>query len=226
MELEKQRDHTVKRNPRLILASASPRRKRLLKRLGLTFRVVPSGIDEIIPGGIPAHQAAVGLALDKAIEVSRRVRADLVLGADTLIAIDGEILGKPADSQQARAMLQKLKGRTHSVITGLAIVRCPDQAQATGSVETAVRMCSYTASEVDEYVRSGEPLDKAGGYAIQGLGNRLVETIDGCYNNVVGLPLCRLSELLMGLAFPLPGGSSACRLPSGRPCPETVDRTK
>src|SRR5690606_24881177 len=226
MEPEKQRDGTVKTSPYLILASASPRRKHLLEQLRLPFRIVPSGIDERIPDGMPAHQAAIELALEKALEVCRRMGVGLVLGADTFIAIDGEILGKPADLEQARVMLEKLKGRTHSVITGLALMYCSDQAQATGLVETSVKMRSYSASEIDEYVRSGEPLDKAGAYAIQGLGSRLVKAIDGCYNNGVGLPLCRLSKLLLELAVPLPHGSPSCRLPCGLPCPETVDRTR
>lgn len=225
MELEKQRGETPDRKFNLILASASPRRKYLLQQLGLSFRVVPSGIDEIVPAGLSAREAAVGFALAKARDVAARVAGHVVVGADTLIALDEGIFGKPEDDGQARTILEKLHARTHSVITGLAVVRLSDHAQTTGYVETLVRMRDYSWSEIEEYIASGEPLDKAGAYAIQGRGGNLVEGIEGCYNNVVGLPLCLLGELLIDLGGRLPVPNPICRLPSGDPCPATIERS-
>ncbi len=197
----------------IILASASPRRKELLARLGRPFAVHPSGVPEDDVVGSPL-QVARTLAQRKAISTPADA-GDLVLGADTVLDVDGEIVGKPADLLHAREMLAALAGRRHSVITGLAL--CRKGECTVTAVETRVSMKAYSEREIRAYVASGEPLDKAGAYAIQGLGGALVDTISGCYLNVVGLPLCELGRLLreQGVSVISP----ICRDLANRPCP-------
>jgi septum formation protein len=193
---------------RLILASASPRRQELLARLGLLFEVRPSGIEEPLPADIPARALATALARAKAADVADRLRGGaeapaVIVGADTLVVLDGRPLGKPASRHDARRMLRALRGRTHEVVTAV-VVREADAAgrELTETVVSRVVMRAYTDEEIDAYVATGEPDDKAGAYAVQGAGGRLVRRVEGCYTNVVGLPLTTTARLLraFGLA--------------------------
>ena len=181
--------------PAVILASASPRRRELLARLCDSFTVRPSAADESLEPGAVAH-AVVRLALDKARAVAADLPSGVVLGADTVVLIDGEPLGKPASPAHARAMLERLRGRVHDVITGVAVVDAATGSTVSTSVVSRVLMAAYGDHVIDAYVRSGEPLDKAGGYAIQGLGGALIVGLVGSYSNVVGLPLAATATLL------------------------------
>lgn len=187
--------------PELILASASPRRQDLLRQIGLTFRVCPADIDEaaVAVGPDPAAIAAA-TAQAKAEAVAASLAADspgaVVLGADTVVALGPELFGKPADEAEAAGMLRRLAGQTHTVYTGVCLVQTATGKQAVAAEATRVTMRSLTDKQIRAYVSSGEPLDKAGAYGIQGLGAVLVERIEGCYFNVVGLPLPRLCRML------------------------------
>ncbi len=190
----------------MILASESPRRRELLGRICSGFRVVPSGIDEVLEG-VPTEATVAALALAKARAVAGRVGEGIVLGADTVVVIDGDALGKPADAEQARAMLRRLRGRTHDVITGVAVVEAAIGRSETTAVVTRVLMAAVSDARLEAYVAGGEPLDKAGGYAIQGEGAALVAGIVGSYSNVVGLPLAATATLLaaFGVTVTSPG---------------------
>jgi septum formation protein len=181
----------------LILASASPRRKRLLRSVGLDFQIEPSRIAESgLPSGNPAVDAE-RWAHVKSASVSAAFPDSWVLGADTIVVLDGHIFGKPADPGDAVRMLAKLSGRTHEVITGRCLMKTAAGIHKTGSVLTRVWFKDLSASEIDAYVRTGEPMDKAGAYGIQGIGAFLVKAIEGSYTNVVGLPLCEVLDWLM-----------------------------
>lgn len=182
---------------RLILASNSPRRRELLQNAGFEFDVRPSGIEEIrLPGESP-EDFARRLARDKALDVARQsVAGSFVLGADTVVAINGEILEKPIDATDAARMLRALSGRTHRVITGVCLVRAPQSVLAWTHETTSVTFRNLTEEEIGSYVASGESFDKAGGYAIQGLASRFIPRIEGCYFNVVGLPIPLVYELV------------------------------
>jgi len=188
--------------PRLILASTSPRRRELLALLGLPFDVVPSRFDEdaLPPDGLAPADYVTRLASGKAAEVAARTEGDaLVIGADTTVVLGGDFLGKPADTEDARAMLRRLSGRTHQVYTGLCLV--PVQASIAGKAVTDFAVTDVTFGSIPEdallaYVATGEPLDKAGAYGIQGRALSFIPAIHGDYFNVVGLPLNRLSIML------------------------------
>jgi len=185
---------------RIILASASPRREALLTQIGLACRVEPSGVSEEEAGrsGDPASFVEQA-ALAKAEEVAARVGDGLVLGADTVVVIGGEVLGKPASIADAREMLARLSNATHEVYTGLALVLVSGGnvvRRRVGHEITRVTFRALTPEDIEGYVATGEPTDKAGAYGIQGRGAALVERIEGCYFNVVGLPLARLVEML------------------------------
>lgn len=179
---------------RLILASASPRRADLLTAAGFVFDVVPVELDERVRPGEPPDTYVGRLALEKARHVARRNPGTVVIGADTSVIVDGQILGKPTDDADAEAMLRMLSGRVHAVLTGIAVVR--DEREASDTVSTEVRFLQLSADEMSWYVASGEPRDKAGAYAVQGLASRFVERIDGSYSNVVGLPVATVYRLL------------------------------
>lgn len=179
----------------LVLASASPRRRELLRALCGDFELAPSGADETLPPG-PPTEAAIQLALRKARTVAAGRRQGIVLGADTLVVIDGEALGKPADADDARRMLRRLRAREHLVITGVAVIDTATGREATDAVVSRVHMANYPDAAIEAYVASGEPLDKAGAYAIQGQGGRLVERLEGSRSNVVGLPVGATRALL------------------------------
>lgn len=180
---------------KLILASKSPRRKELLKKLGLDFEIVVSEAEEDLQEGDPVLLAEK-LALKKARLVAAQQPEGLVVGADTVVALEGTILGKPKSKDEAVKMLQLLSGKTHRVITGIALVEAPQGRELVSHEITQVSFRTLEAAEIAAYVNTGEPLDKAGAYGIQGLGGLLVERIEGCYNNVVGLPLTKLYLLL------------------------------
>jgi len=186
----------------VILASGSPRRRDLLGRICADFRVVPSGIEERLNG--PPNPAAVAaLALEKARVVAGRVGEGIVVGADTVVVVDGKALGKPAGADEARAMLRRLRGRTHEVITGVAVVDAVTGRAASTAVVTSVTMRDVADDVIDAYVAGGEPLDKAGAYAIQEGGAALVAGVVGSYSNVVGLPLAATARLLSEFGVPV-----------------------
>lgn len=181
----------------LILASASPRRQELLRAVGIPFTVEPADIDESPIVGESPRACAERLAREKADAIHRVRPSDLVLGADTVVAFDGQILGKPQDAQDAARMLRALSGRTHEVITGVCVV-VPGMAPHVRSETTRVTMREVTESEIRDYVGTGEPMDKAGAYAIQGGAGRWITQVDGDYENVVGLPVGLVKRMLAG----------------------------
>jgi septum formation protein len=173
----------------LILASQSPRRRELLTTAGIPFQVRSRPVAEVPAAGESAENYVRRLAREKA-EAAWEGRDEIVLGADTVVLIDDRLLEKPADADDARAMLRLLSGRTHVVITGICL-RHPGGA-IVDHESTRVHFAPLTAAEIDDYVSSGEPMDKAGAYAIQGLASKFVERVDGCYFNVIGLPLAKV----------------------------------
>lgn len=185
----------------LILASASPRRRALLTSLGIPYAVLAPSIDETPHPGEPPDRYVRRLAEEKAAAIAVSQPDRLVLGADTAVVLDGEILGKPGQAGIARQMLARLSGEIHSVFTGVALSGVRPQSLV---VETRVEFRTLCGDEIDWYVRTGEPLDKAGGYAIQGRGGFLVRSIHGSFSNVVGLPLAETLEILArsGMVFP------------------------
>lgn len=186
----------------VILASASPRRKELLAGIGLSFRILPSDVDEELRNGESPDVHVCRLALAKATEISERNPDAWVLGADTVVVIDEIILGKPADIEEARSMLSTLAGRTHEVFTGYAIVHAQIPEKTTvRHVRSSVYIRELSQTEIADYVSTGEPMDKAGSYAIQGIGSGIVERVYGSYTNVVGLPLCEVTRDLKELAI-------------------------
>jgi septum formation protein len=203
----------------LVLASGSPRRRELLALLGIPFTVVVSNEPEPLLEGIVPREQTMHLALRKARAVAATQAAGWVLGADTIVVLDGEFLGKPADPADAVVMLRRLRGRDHAVYTGLALVNAATGAEHTASVPAIVTMRDASADEIAAYVATGEPLDKAGAYGIQGLGGALVAGYVGCFNTIVGLPVCGVAALLREAGFPTPG-TPVCLRPDGAPCPE------
>ena len=180
---------------RLVLASASPRRADLLRQLGVPFEVIPSELSEVLPPG-PVPGAVTALALAKARAVAGRVGPSVVLGADTAVVLAAEVFGKPESPEDARRILRALRGRQHEVITGVALVEAPLGREETVAVASRVLMREYSEAEIEAYVASGEPFDKAGAYAVQAAGGALVAKVEGCYTNVVGLPLTTTRRLL------------------------------
>jgi septum formation protein len=185
----------------LILASTSPRRRELLARLGLPFTVEASHVDETPRPDEKPEELAERLALAKAREVAARHAHGLVVGADTVVARNGRIYGKPSDEAEAAAMLRALRGGPHLVVTGVAVVRASDGAARSAVVPATVVMQPYGDAEIASYVATGEPMDKAGAYGAQGEGRRLIERVDGPLLTVVGLPLDRLVPLLHELGL-------------------------
>jgi septum formation protein len=182
---------------RLILASTSPRRAQILRDAGLAFSIISSAVDETpIPGEAPG-ELVLRLANAKAeLVAARSVGPAIVVAADTVVVLEGQILGKPRSTDDARHMLERLSGRTHSVVTGVSLIRLPDVEQRAFVETTLVHFDRLSANEITRYLATDEPHDKAGAYAIQGRAGRYIPRIEGCYYNVVGLPLARLlSEL-------------------------------
>lgn len=189
---------------KLILASASPRRAEILAAAGISFEIRATNIDEARRPGESPEIMAERLASAKAEAVALKLDASetaIVLGADTVVVADAQVLGKPLSKAVAREMLLKLRGREHHVITGFAAVRVPGGALKKGHEVTRVWIAPMADAEVDAYVETGEPLDKAGAYAIQGIAGRYISRIEGCYFNVVGLPLARIWQVLTNLGW-------------------------
>ena len=189
----------------LVLASGSPRRRDLLRAAGIAFEVVPSRVEEKAAPGEAPEALAVRLATEKALEVASRLGGEparWVLGADTLVVIDGDVLGKPDDEAHAVALLQRLAGRTHRVITGVAVVSSDDLEPRVLAVTSSVTLHRASTEELEAYVATGEPLDKAGAYAFQGEGRRFVERVEGSESNVIGLPMEEFLTLLRTLRQP------------------------
>lgn len=196
--------------PNLVLASGSPRRLQLLAALGLECEVLPVDIDETPrPGELPADCARRLAAEKAAVAATRQPEGRLVLAADTVVALDGDILGKPADAADARRMLQCLSGRLHEVHTAVAATRDGVTALRLSSSEVTFR--DLRAREIEAYVATGEPLDKAGAYGIQGLAAMFVTRLCGSHSGVVGLPLCETAELLGGFGIDVLAMQSGAR---------------
>ena len=185
------------KNRNFILASSSPRRRELLARVGLDFEVIEPQVRERAREGEGALDFVKRMAREKALIVSGNVpRGRIVVGSDTVVSVSGEILGKPKSEEDAFLMLQKLSGRTHEVITGFCVAKSPGEVIHLGATRTEVRMKSLDTEGMRRYIKTGEPMDKAGAYAIQGIGSCLVEWIKGSYTGVVGLPLFELISVL------------------------------
>ena len=193
----------------LVLASASPRRQELLRNAGIAFTVQPADIDESPRDGESPVDCAQRLAREKALAISRRRPQDCVLGADTIVVVDEKILGKPRDAADAARMLRLLSGRTHEVITGVCLagpvaggqrvrgeLRTENRELRTAYETTRVTMCEISDEDISEYISTGEPMDKAGAYAIQGMASRWIPRIEGDYSNVVGLPVALVYRML------------------------------
>ena len=189
---------------KIILASASPRRAEILRNAGIAFEVCATEVDEEPLRRETAHAMVARLAQAKAravaVQLGQDAQEQIIVGADTTVELDGEILGKPQDAHHAREMLKKLSGRTHHVLTGIFLLRMPAE-QTRAAVEfSAVTFDPLNRKEIDAYVATGEPFGKAGGYAIQGIAGRFISGIEGCYFNVVGLPLSRTCRMLRELS--------------------------
>jgi len=207
---------------RLILASKSPRRYDLLKQMGLNFEVIPSTVEEVFAQAESPREHVVRLAEAKALDVGNRFPENWVIGADTIVYVDGIILGKPKSREEALEMLRLISGKEHRVLTGVSVRHLKKGKGECETVETAVRVKTLSQAEMDWYVRTGEPFDKAGGYGIQGIGSFMIESINGSYTNVVGLPLCELMQMLIrlgaitisdfGLRLREPSGSERLRI--------------
>ena len=185
---------------KLILASTSPRRAEILRSAGIAFEAHGTNVEEKQLPGESARAMVARLAEAKARAAAAQMTGDnrecIILGADTTVEVHREILGKPRDAAHAREMLAKLSGRTHHVLTGIFLLRLPDHATRAAVETSAVTFSLLNGKEIDAYVATGEPLGKAGAYAIQGLAGRYIPRVDGCYFNVVGLPLAKLYKLL------------------------------
>jgi len=190
---------------RIILASSSPRRAEILRNAGIAFEIRPTQIDEAALPGETARAMVARLAEAKARAAAAQISADtresIIVGADTTVELDGEILGKPRDSAHARELLAKLSGRTHHVLTGIFLLRLPGNTTQAAVENSAVTFAPLGENQIDAYVATGEPLGKAGAYAIQGLAGPYILRIEGCYFNVMGLPLARLYRLLRELGW-------------------------
>ena len=188
---------------KIVLASTSPRRRELMEKLGVPFDVIaPEGIEEIQEGA-PREVVTVN-ASAKASKVADGLSEGLIIGADTVVVVDETIMGKAEDPLEARVMLAALKGRMHRVLTGLTVVDAETGRMDVAVIETKVWIRPLTGEEIGDYVSTGEPMGKAGGYAIQGAGGTLVKRIEGCFENVVGLPLSRLTSMLREFGFEAP----------------------
>ncbi len=180
----------------IILASASPRRQELLANLGLKFEVKVSEVDETLDENMPAAQQVEKLAERKASVVAAQSTIGLVIGADTLVVLGGKPLGKPADREEAVQMLKSLQGRSHEVFTGLAVIDAATGQSVVTHQATAVRFKPLSSEQIQRYVDTDEPMDKAGAYAVQGKASIFIDSIRGCYFNVVGLPVAKLADAL------------------------------
>jgi septum formation protein len=187
---------------KLILASASTRRAEILRDAGIAFSVMSSAVDETPMPGESAQDLVQRLAAAKAeLVAARAVGPAIVLGADTEVTLDDHIFGKPRSAEDARRMLRQLSGRTHSVVTGVSLIRLPDGERRSFVETTLVHFAQISDEEIDRYIATDEPFDKAGAYAIQGRAGRYIPRIEGCYFNIVGLPLARVTQTLAHLGW-------------------------
>ncbi len=184
---------------RLVLASSSPRRKELLRQIGLNFDVIPSSVLEKWEENSPPREVARKLAIDKAADVAAGLSSGVVIGADTIVVLEGRILGKPKDTDDAFKILSELSGNSHEVITAVALIETESGRTVTFDATTRVFFREITNRELHAYIATGEPMDKAGAYGIQGKGILFVRRIEGCYTNVVGLPITDLAGKLSSL---------------------------
>ncbi|HOW37530.1 MAG TPA: Maf family protein [Candidatus Izemoplasmatales bacterium] len=182
---------------RFILASNSPRRRQLLEMLGIEYEVITSGVEEVIDPELSEEDLVMDLAFQKAVDIFRSHKEDVVLGFDTMVYIDGEALGKPKDPEDAKRMLRLLSGKKHTVVTGCAILT--KKISKSFFEASEVTFFPMTETEIDAYVASKEPFDKAGAYAVQGLGSKFVKAIHGDFYTVMGLPVSRLYHELKNL---------------------------
>ena len=187
----------------LVLASASPRRRELLQQIGLDFTVAVSQVVESAYDATSPGKLVMELAQAKAEWIQSGPAGAVIIGADTVVVVDEHILGKPADEEDAVSMLRLLRGREHQVYSGVAVVDTQSGLKIREYEMTRVFMREYADDEISHYVATGEPFDKAGSYAIQGRGALLIRGIEGCYTNVVGLPLARLGQMLKKVGIPL-----------------------
>ena len=186
----------------IILASQSPRRRQLLDQIGLKFEIITSKIDEVINTTLLPHEVAMSLAKQKCLDIAKSVEGDyIIIAADTIVVNKDKILGKPKNNEEAYKMLNSLNGIWHDVITGVCLIRTIDGRQNNDFVRTRVKMSQSKEGFLRWYVSTGEPLDKAGAYGIQGFGAMLVEEIEGCFYNVMGLPINRLCSMLGELGY-------------------------
>jgi len=186
----------MRNKPQIILASGSPRRRELLSQIGLDFKVMVSGIDEYLPDlTLPQRRVEI-LAELKAADIAKDLDRGLILGADTIVVIDNTILEKPEDRDDARKMLGLLQGRKHEVFSGLCLINASNGVSKIGHKKTYVNMRTLSLDEIEGYIDSGEPMDKAGAYGIQGMGAAFITGVEGDYYNVVGLPVSLLVEFL------------------------------
>lgn len=189
---------------RIILASNSPRRREILAQLGIQFEIIPSKFEENASNMNP-EDMVMYLAEEKAMSVAKNIKEEaFIIGADTIV-YQKEVMGKPKDNEDAARMLKNLSGVFHTVITGISVVHTPSLKKVTDYEKTLVKFKNISDDEIQAYVKSGEPMDKAGAYAIQGIGSLLVEKIEGCYFNVVGLPVYRLSKILDSFEYKILG---------------------
>lgn len=215
---------------RLVLASRSPRRRDLLARIGLPFDVVESDVDETLPPGAPLDLAVAELALRKARAVAARLDPSsspepspaVVLGADTLVVLDGQPFGKPGSRSEARQMLHALRGRTHEVLTGVAVVAPAADHEEAETVTSRVTMHAFDDAALEAYLLTGEGDDKAGAYALQGIGGRLVRSVDGSATNVIGLPVETTIRLLRRAGLPVPEPVTPPSFPGLTGAPESA----
>lgn len=181
---------------KLILASTSPGRKEALEKAGFEFEISPSDFEEVMDENLSPEELVIQLSQGKARDVASRVKEGIVIGADTVGVFEGKILGKPHTEENNIKMLQELNGREHSIITGVTLIDTETGREISKAVETKIWFRSLSEEEIGEYVKTGEALKKAGGYAYQGLGRKLVDHVEGSETNIIGMPIEDLKEML------------------------------
>ena len=211
----------------VVLASASPRRRELLTEMGLDFQIVPSDVPEEPQPGEAAGDVVRRLSADKALAVAANLAHGLVIGADSMVVLEGEVIGKPSGAAEARSMLLRLRGTSHQVATGVTVVDAASGRYLSDSMTSNITLRDLSDGEIDASIATGTPLDKAGAYAVQDTDLRPAESWDGCYSNIIGLPLCRLGEMLVELGYTLPQDwtENAARL-CGDSCPRAKRGTE
>jgi len=181
---------------KIILASQSPRRRELVNILKIPFDIYPSRIDEIVDSAVSPNYLVELLAKQKCLAVAKHYPEGIVIGADSIVSIDEGILGKPADKEDAKSMLRILRGRWHCIITGVAVLEISSNLLLSNVITTKIKMRNYSEQEIIDYIEKENPFDRAGSYGLQESGIRLVETVDGCYSNALGLPMCEVIRML------------------------------